>query len=249
VAAISWVAYSIHRFVEIELMPKFTLFIIGLAAMLVVTVTLTARLLLPPVSQPEPQVALGDQTQTTSIPHIPALQDVRQSVRLSLDAEWDTVILSAAELEQLLYRIGPDQGPAQQTAAASLLGGIDGEASVILASHRSGASLQVVALKRNELTLDAYLAAVGQQLSTAGATLYSSGVDATLRTDRLPAARLSYSLMDQPASDLPVAVAGMQVATFDAPAARLVIFTLTGQLGQSEELALLMGHILAAAAF
>jgi hypothetical protein len=235
------------------MMPKLTLFIIGLAALLVVTVTFTARLLLPPVSQPEPPVALGDQTQAASVPHIPALQDVRQSVQLSLDAEWDTVILSATELEQLLeqllYRIGPGQGPAQQIAAASLLGGIDGEATVVLAAHRSGATLQVMALKRNELTLDAYLAAVGQQLSTAGATLYSSAVDATLRTDRLPAARLSYSLMEQPASDQPVAVTGVQVATFDASAARLVIFTLTGQPGQSEELAPLMGHILAAAAF
>lgn len=230
-------------------MPKLTLIIIGLAALLVVTVPLAARLLLPPILQPDLQAAPDDQTLISTIQYTPALQDVRQAVQLRLDAEWQVATITASELEQLLSTFGPNRSPTQQRAASTLRTGLDSDTTVISAAHRSGVTLQVVALKRNGLSLDEYLAEVGQQLSTEGATVHSNGIAATLRADRLPAARLDYSLTERDTNGQLTAVAGVQVATFDASAARLVIFTLTGQPGQHNELARLMSDILAGATF
>jgi hypothetical protein len=230
-------------------MPRLTLIIIGLAALLVVFVTLTSRLLLPSALQMELQAAPDGSTPMTALPHLPALLDVRQAVELHLNPEWQVAIVSAAALEQLLSTFAGNGAATLQSAASTLQSGLDNDATLISALHRSGATLQVVSLKRNGLHLERYLDEVGQQLSTAGATVHSRGIDATLRTDRLPAARLHYSFSAGEANGQSAAVSGIQIATFDASASRLVIFTLTGQPSQQNELELLISDILAVATF
>lgn len=230
-------------------MPRLTLIFIAFGAVLVVATTLIARLFFPPVLRPDLQAAPDDTPMIRTVQRLPALQDVRQAVQLRLDPGWSVATVTGADLEQVLRTLHPNWTSPQQPAVTVLLAGLDNDATIVSATHRSGATLQVVALKRNGMNLETYLDEVGQQLSTASATVHSSEIDATLRTDRLPAAMLHYSLTDGTANGNLAAVMGMQVATFDAPAARLVIFTLTGQPGQQNELAQLMGDILAAATF
>ncbi|RIK43991.1 MAG: hypothetical protein DCC55_03945 [Chloroflexi bacterium] len=230
-------------------MPRLTLIIIALGAVVVIATTLTARFLFPPVSHPALHPAPDDRAVTAEFQRLPALEDVRQAVQLRLGSEWRVVTITGRELEQRLLAFSPTQTPGRQRAAATLLGGLDDQATLISASHGSGATLQVIALKRNGLSLDRYLDEVGQQLATAGAIVHSRIVDATLRADHLPAARLHYSLAAETSYGQIASVAGVQVATYDASAARLVVFTLTGPPSQADELPLLMGDIVAAAAF
>jgi hypothetical protein len=173
----------------------------------------------------------------------PALLDVRRSVTLTLPAGWEEVALENDQLRGSLAKISWGAAAGRQVAAAGLLAGMSEEATALLArtastnAEQPPTSVMVVAVERNDLTLNRYLDDVVVGLRAQGVQVEKAGLTAALRRDGLPVATIHYR-MAQMSGDPSTELAGYQVAALDASATQLIIFTFTTPAAQwGEQLA------------
>jgi hypothetical protein len=212
-------------------MQRLVLFIIGIAALLVIGSSLGARWLFPPLplpaDTPTPTVAVA--IEVDDLPEFaPSLVDVRQVVQVPLGDEWRTWTLTTGEARRYLQQIS-EQTSGQNRRAATALGRAMSEQATLLAAARTvtaqneqTASLLVMALQRNGVGLERYLQDVKADLTTQGVVVVETTISADFRADHLPVGVIRYRLPPSPATE---AAAGLQLITLDQSGERLIIFT------------------------
>jgi hypothetical protein len=205
---------------------RILIFGLVLLAIMLLTATVTLALMVrwapAPPATPIPVTPAPTEPVLPSVVN-PALLDVRTSVTLTLPTSWQTADLDADAFRQTASRIG--NGAAQTLLSAV---GDDAVVRVALLDQASTAatptSLMVIAVQRNELSLDRYLEDVRGGLVAQGAAVHAAAMNIDLRKDGLPVATLHYTLAAEPGA---AALDGYQVIAYDTTATQFVLFTFT----------------------
>jgi hypothetical protein len=151
---------------------------------------------------------------------------VEESLQITLPPGWQQSSLDTKDLQERLQAITPSETGLAKVATL-LLSHVGRE--TVLATARlaavddattPAAALTVSAIARNGLTLNGYLAAAQRALIASGVQVHTANIDEGLRFDGLPVATIYYTL----AKD---GLAGYQVVAYDAPGAKLIVFTFT----------------------
>ncbi len=191
------------------------------------TVTAPAGLPTPtPEAQPT-ATAIGTTPESVIVTQL----GVVTNLLLTLPPAWQQKVVSADVLQPALGEVG---NAAQLLQAASAADSAALVAWLPSAGDTLAASLLVLTIPRNELSLAQWLTGTQSSLVTQGATVLTNTLQYDLRSDGTPVATVTYTL---PATE---PITGYQVALFDPTTLlageRLVILTFTTQPERFAEL-------------
>lgn len=165
----------------------------------------------------------------TPAPLAPVVTAALVAEQSQSDGSIDLGLLTLELSEDWHYQVDawPAAAPAELADTTPLLAAWQG------APNFSDAPLRftVLAVERNELSLERYANDVAEQLAAGNATDIQTTLDAAFRSDTLPVVYIRYTKRAASKRQF-----GYQVATFDAHGDRVVITTLVTQSNDGEEL-------------